>query len=163
MTLRQFWVDNWQFIISTALVVAGGVWAVHTYLEKRTDELSWKRTEFLFAQAQYLETDPDIERVIRILEDRDEEWTVDSLLDSTTTSTPEQFKLLQALDKALNVFDRLAYSVFTAKTLTLEELTIFGWYLDLITDDVVLRNYCEEKGFKNVIRLAEEARKLEGG
>jgi hypothetical protein len=162
MPMCQFWLDNWQFIVSTCLAVAGGIWAVHTYLEKRTDELSWKRTEFLFAQAQYLETDAEIARVVRILEKRDERWSVDGLLDLTRTPASEQLKLLQALDKALNLFDRLAYSVFTAKTLTLEELTIFGWYLDLISDDQMLRKYCEEKGFKDVIRLAEELRELEG-
>jgi hypothetical protein len=42
-------------------------------------------------------------------------------------------------------------------------LRIIGWYLDLITYHVALRKYCEDKGFKDVIRLAEETRKREGG
>jgi hypothetical protein len=165
--MAEFWLRNWQYLVSTALstgiVLIGGGWTVHEHFEKRSDELSWKRTEFLFAQAQFVDTNPGIAQIFQILEGREPSWTIATLLSPESGTKAGRGPLLQQLDATLNVFDRLSYAVFDAKTLTPSEVSVFGWYLELIAEDSSLREYCTDNGFEDVLRLAKVVETYQNG
>jgi hypothetical protein len=149
--MPKFFTDNWQYL--TAFLAA--IWIVGSFIAQRKSELSWKRTEFLFEQAKYLETDADLSEILRIVEDRNGSVSLDDVLaDKTSLSESEQLRYQHSLDKLLNLFDRLYYAVTTAKTLNKSEIQIFGWYLDRLAEDQRVRKYCETEGFSDVIRLA---------
>lgn len=131
------------------------MWTLITYFDRRKAELRWRRTEFLFEQVRYIETDPEINATIQLLEDRDT-VSVEDILSDTTSDDPKRAARLHALDKTLNVFDRFAYAVYTAKTLTVDELQIFAWYLERISDNPQLREYCRNNGYGDVLRLSED-------
>jgi hypothetical protein len=154
-TLRQFWVVNWQYLLTTAILLGGAAWTLYTYFDRKKDELAWRRTEFLFDQARYIETDPEINATMRLLEDRDT-VTVEDILADTAGENPQRPAMMHSLDKTLNVFDRFAYSVYTAKTLRVDELEIFAWYLEQIADSPELRQYCRDNGYGDVLRLSED-------
>ena len=149
--MPKFLTDNWQYV--TACLAA--IWIVGSFIAQRKSELRWKRTEFLFEQAKYLETDPDLSEILRIVEDRNDSVSLDDVLaDTTPLSKSDQLRYQHSLDKLLNLFDRLYYAVTTAKTLDKSEIQIFGWYLDRLAEDQRVRKYCETEGFSDVIRLA---------
>lgn len=56
--------DNWQFL--AAIVVA--LWTVGVFLVNRQREAAWKRTEFMFTQLRFLDTDPAGAEAIAILQ-----------------------------------------------------------------------------------------------
>lgn len=133
---------------------------VGIFLTQRSAELRWKRTEFLFAQAQYLDSDPDMKRIVAVLEERVAALSVTDLLaDPSPLRQSTRKEYLAELDKFLNFFDRLYFAVYSAKTLDIEELSVFGWYLDLIQQDENLVKYCKEKGFADVLTLAADVTK----
>jgi hypothetical protein len=149
--MPKFLTDNWQYL--TAFLAA--IWIVGSFVAQRKSELSWKRTEFLFEQARYLETDPDLSEILRIIEDRNDSVSLDDVLaDTTALNESDQLRYQHSLDKLLNLLDRLYYAVNTAKTLDKSEIQIFGWYLDRLATDQRVRKYCETEGFADVIRLA---------
>lgn len=152
--LKDFWLVNWQYLVTTAVLLIGGGWTLYTYFDGKKDELAWRRTEFLFEQARYIETDPEINATIRLLEDRDT-MSVEDIIADTASQNPERPALMHSLDKTLNVFDRFAYAVYTSKTLTVKEVEIFAWYLERIADNPELRQYCRENGYQDVLRLSE--------
>src|ERR1019366_8746556 len=87
---------NWQFWVAfaSALITVG------TFALQHHDELSWKRTEFLFAQAQFLETDTALVRIRGILEKRDPAVQIADIVDSTGRLNAENKRDLgNALDK----------------------------------------------------------------
>ena len=144
---------NWQYI---AFVVTAGI-SVATYATRRDDELRWKRTEFIFAQAQWLDSDQDLRRVLALLEKRTGTVTLEHAINGGQgLSVAEHEAWLTALDKFLNLFDRLYFAVNDAKTLQLEELRIFGWYLTLVLASPPLVKYCGDNGFKDVLKLARQ-------
>ena len=149
--MPKFLSDNWQYLTG----LAAAVWIVWSFLDQRTSEAAWKRTEFLFEQARYVDTDPELSEVLRIVEGRNSRVSLaDIVSDSSSVSPEDRLRYLHALDKLLNAFDRLYYAVHTAKTLEKNEIQIFGWYLDRIAEEPLARRYCEENGFGDVLRLA---------
>ena len=153
--MRQLLLNHWQYWVSTLLLLVAGGWTLFTYFDQKKDELAWRRTEFLFEQARYVESDPEINAAIRLLEGRDT-ISIDRVLADSASSDPNRALILHSLDKLLNVFDRLAYAVYTSKTLTAKELEIFAWYLDKVADIPELRDYCRQNGYGDVIRLSED-------
>ena len=159
---RVHWVRHWQFYVTTGLTLliatVAGVWTASSFLATRRAELAWKRTESLFQQAQYLETDRDLDEVLAIIEERKGNITVaDILSESSALGAPSQAHYQHGLDKLLNLFDRMAYSVFDAHTLSAREVHIFSWYLDAIAEDSSLQRYCKLNGYGDVLRLARVA------
>jgi hypothetical protein len=59
--------DNWQFFLTLAATLGGGTLALWRYLHARRSELAWRRTEFLFERARYLDADPEIRQIMLIL------------------------------------------------------------------------------------------------
>ncbi len=81
---------NWQYL--TALIA--GAFAFWRFLISRSDELAWRRTEFLFDQARYLESDPDMREMLQILGDNHTNATVHDILNSDSAlDNEERFRL----------------------------------------------------------------------
>ncbi len=154
----RFIEENWEILLPIAIAAFGGGVGFWRFLVVRKAELAWKKTEFLFLQGYYLDTNSDLTEVVQILEGRHPEMTLARLLSDADDVDPKQRdKYLHMLDKFLNLFDRLQYSVFELKTLSLKELEPIGWYLSIVCNSEPLKKYCEEFGYHDVIRLAEEA------
>lgn len=147
--------------IATPLVLAigAGSFGLWRYLTVRRRELAWKRTEFMFLQGHYLDTNKDLSEIVQIVEERHNNVTLDQLLDkkSTLDKTVKNLHLAQ-LDKFLNLFDRLYYAVHSTETLTIEEIQPVSWYLTMATKNHHLHEYCQNYGFKDVLKFAEESR-----
>ncbi len=150
--------DVLQWIVAN-LVAVGGLatlaWTLIAYFATRRRELAWKRTEFLFAQAAYFDTDAQISEVVKIIDGRDPAHTVDQLYaDGGTLDPKTRLDLLHKFDKLLNLFDRIAYAVLIAKTLSVAETPLLEGYLESAMSHASLVKYCEEGGFHDVVRLA---------
>jgi hypothetical protein len=145
--------SNWELIAGLVTLV----WAGYSYFAVRRRELAWKRTEFLFAQSQYIDQNEEMKSSLRILEGRDPRAAVDQIFDDAPgldATARDDYR--QQFDTLLGHFDLIAYSVFNAKTLSTNEAKAFGWYLDRIVANRSLVTYCDHSGFKDVIRLAKE-------
>jgi len=176
--------DSWEFLVA----VIGGAVGFWRFLATRKSELAWKRTEFLFDKARYLDTDPDVREILMILQSEipsffagddvlvEDEGSIklieepdvlvdyathkvslyDVLIPSDTLEVADRRRYLFALEKFLNFFDRMQYAVFVSKTLSLDEMRIFGWYLDAVLDIPLLNKYCRASGFQSVVELAQK-------
>lgn len=151
LEVPQFLYNNWQPVVAYATALG----AVANYFISRRRELAWKRTEFLFLHAQYLDTDKELIETITILESRHCEITIDAIYDDNSSlpiASKNEYK--QKFDKLLNLFERLAYASLRAKTISMKEIGSFGWYFDLITKYPRLVAYCNENGFYDIVRIA---------
>ncbi len=145
--------SNWQ-VVSTLLVAIWGLWK---YFDTRNRELAWRRTEFIFEQAKLLDTDNVLGEAIKILENRHSEINIKTLYENFDQKNILQYsEYYQKFDKLLNFLDLMAYAYFNAKTLSLEEVSNFGWYLDKISENSYLSEYCKENGFNDILELSKE-------
>ena len=149
--------EHWQYFVTLLVSVIGGAFALWRFLLTRQAELAWRRTQFVFEQAGYLETDPELSEVLKLLTNNHPAVSLDDVLDEESSLEEEEvLRLKHALDKFLNFFDRMYYAVHVVCTLKLDELSVFSWYLDALLNEAGLRAYCEDNGYRDVIRLAEE-------
>jgi len=151
----------------TGLIAIGiasvGIWR---YLDSRKRELDWKRKEFLFKQAELLDSDPDIRSAINILEER----LVESDTGLPHYTAKEIFEdlnghsgLIIKFDKLLNLFDRLAYSVYDTHTLRFDDIANFSWYYKEILKYPAMVDYCNKNGFEDVVKLANQLSNKQDG
>lgn len=135
-----------------ALIVAS--FALWRYRDTRSRELKWKRTEFLFSQAHYLDNDPQIQRAVRVLSGLDTATSIDALFGPYAEIADREAEYRACFDKLLNLLDRLAYAVCNVKSLTMDEVANFGWYYRAVASHLALKGYCERHGFPDVVRFA---------
>jgi len=137
---------NWQIIIAFGVAV----FSIASYVLTRRRELAWRRTEFLCAQSQYLDTDPELSEVVRILEDRDDCITIDQIFGSGDLADSKRNEYLARMDKLLNFLWRLCYATLKLKTLSKKEIEGFSWYLWRISQNPSMVEYCENNGFEDI-------------
>lgn len=115
--------DNWQPILAFAAAIG----TVIGYFLTRWNELAWKRTEFLCSQAHYLDNDPELVEMIKIIEERHPTLTVNDIFDSESPLDEEKRKnYKQRFDKFFNFLWRLCYAYLEVKTLSRKEVEGFG-------------------------------------
>ncbi len=149
----NFIFENWDKLLGFIIAIGGGF----KYFDARRRELAWKRTEFLFAQAAFLDTDKDMGEVVQIIEGRHARIAIESLFKPNgDADTDSQGDTWQNIDKLLNLLDRIAYSVLKLKTLDIDEARNFGWYLEKIGNNALMRGYCEKNGYPDIVKLAEK-------
>ena len=103
-----------------------------------------------------MDSGSDVKLIVSVLEHRVEAPTIPKLLaDAPATASKTRKEYLAGLDKFLNFFNCLHDAIYSAKTLDIEELRVFGWYLDLILQDGDLVKYCKENGYADVLALAK--------
>jgi hypothetical protein len=121
----QFLQNNWKELIGF-LIAVFGIWK---YFDTKKTELAWKRTEFLFQQGYILDSDQDISEPVKILEGRNKQITVSEIFDKQNNGYLHKF------DKLFNLLDRIAYATIYKKTISVEEVLNFGWYLKKIRNE----------------------------
>lgn len=138
---------NWNLIIASLAVLS----SVISYILTRRRDLAWKRTEFLCAQARYLDTDPVLVEAITILEGRHADITLAQLFGpDCELDKAKKDEYLQKFDKLLNFLWWLCYAYLRVKTISQKELRGFGWYLWRIDQCRSLVGYCEINGFEAI-------------
>lgn len=148
-------VSTWNLgDVVAAIAIVIGVWK---FLASRKRELAWKRTEFIFEQAAYIDTDEDIAAAISIAQSALEDVTIDEVFDENgewgkSSSTTYR----QGFEKLLNLLDRLAYAHLHAHTISVSEIANFHWYYELITDHERIKKHCQINGFKDAAQVAEK-------
>jgi hypothetical protein len=154
-TFQRIWhylLTNWEPILAYLTAVAGLI----GYFVARRTERAWKRTEFLFAQGQHLDTDPALDEVVAVLDGRHASLTVDLVYDEESQLEPRtRSEAKHKFDKLLNLLQRLAYSARTARTLSQKEISLFGWYVLKVMSHERLVKYCNENGFDDLVALAK--------
>ncbi len=151
--MMNFIFENWDKLLGFIIAIGGG----YKYFDTRRRELAWKRTEFLFGQAALLDTDKDMGEAIQIIEGRHASITIDSLFKSNgDPDTDSQGDAWQNIDRLLNLLDRIAYSVLELKTLDIDEARNFGWYLEKIENNALMKKYCEKNGYPDIVKLTKQ-------
>lgn len=151
--ILNFLSDYWQPI----LAFFTAIWAVWVFFATRRSELAWKRTEFLFKQGEFLDTDIDTIEISKILEGRHPTITIDSIYSDTSTLDKQVINdYRQRFDKFLNIYERLGYAVFKVRTLSLKEVDFLGWFLLKIAENPSLTSYCLNNGFEEIILLSKK-------
>jgi len=157
---------RWELLVASCtvmvslLTVAFSVWS---YSQTRRGELAWKRTEFLCAQAEYLDTDDVLNEAIKILEDRHAEITMSQIFDDDSSlDTIKRNEYLHAMDRLLNFLWRLSYAYLTTKTISQSEIEGFSWYFWRISRFPALTEYCENNGFEEINIVTTSLKRLEG-
>jgi hypothetical protein len=151
--ILNFLSNHWQPLV--ALFTA--IWAVCVFFATRRGELAWKRTEFLFKQGEFLDTDSDAVEIGKILEGRHPIITVDDIFSDKSTLDRQIINdYRQRFDKFLNVYERCGYAAFKVKTLSLKEVHFLGWFLLKIAENSSLTSYCLNNGFEEIILLSKK-------
>ena len=135
--------SHWKELIAT-IVAIFGLWK---YFDARKQELDWKKTEFLFDQAKYIDDDSEIKYSFRII-DGESVLKVSDVLDEKGDTTDEHQEFIIGFHKLLNLLDRLAYAVTIRKTITMAEVNQFGWYFTSVNRNKRLQNFCSMNGYK---------------
>jgi hypothetical protein len=149
--ILDFLAREWQPLVAFATLVT----TIVTYFITRGRELAWKRTEFLFAQSQYIDKDADAWEAIKILEGRHPTVTLEAIFAlSSQAEKSTRNEYAQKFDRLLGHIELIAYAVLTVKTLSLREAQSFGWYIQRIVASPLLRDYCSQSGYEDVLRLA---------
>ena len=132
------------------------VFAFWKYTDIRKLELRWKRTEFLFKQAELLDNDSDITLAISVLDGADTNVKLDDLFDvhgNINHTIDKQYRI--GFEKMCNFLDRLAYAHLNTKAIEKKEIANFGWYIESIVNHTRVVKYCENNGFEDIIKLSE--------
>ena len=132
------------------------VFAYWKYIDMRNRELRWKRTEFLFKQAELLDHDDDINLASAVLDGSDPDIDVEQLFDvhgNINIEIDKHYRI--GFEKMCNFLDRLAYAHLTNKTIDKADVANFGWYIESMMNHTCVIKYCENNGFEDIIKLSE--------
>jgi len=155
----DFLTAHWKDLLEIAGLF-GGLWK---FFDSRASELAWKRTETLFALGQQFAVDPDIAQATQLIEGRLPGIVVDQLFDDAGRPYDDLHgPRLWQVDKYLDFLDRVAYAYRRMRTLSLDEVAIFGAYFQHVHHNARLRAYCAGHGYAVVADVAREVDGLPG-
>jgi len=154
MTAVREW--RWDLIGSVIAALTGALWSVYTFTRDRREDRKWKQVEFLLAANQKFFDNAEIRQCIRKLDDTHQHKDLERIFQSErATLSSEDVKLLEEFRNLFQFFDNLTQCL-RMNALTVEQISLFGWYLQKIARSGFLRKYCEENGFGDVIDLANK-------
>tara|TARA_R110002073_G_scaffold23737_2_gene80851 strand:+ start:332 stop:811 length:480 start_codon:yes stop_codon:yes gene_type:complete len=144
--------------ILAALVAIGGfAFTIYKYFDARTRELKWKRVEFIFGQALFIDQDREINYAISVLAGTRNDYTINDVFDENgafLSQAESKYKL--GFEKLLNLLDRLAYAHLQSNVLELGEMSNFHWYYASVLEHSRVIKHCEKNGFGDVVKMAQE-------
>ena len=144
-------------ILTPVIGIVGFLFGLYKYVDVRDRELRWKRTEFLFQQAQYLDGDREINYAISVLAGTDEKTKIEDVFEENgdyTKTVEAKYRL--GFDKLFNLLDRLAYARSESEVLDADELKNFGWYFHKVVNSSRTTKHCEINGYPDIIKVAQE-------
>ena len=128
----------------------------------RRREAAWKRTEFMFTQLRFLDTDPGISEAVGVLEGWNSAVTIDDVFSGMSRLSPEgRMKYRAHFDRFFNLLWCVSYAYLELKTITWKEVGGFGWYLWRVQTTPALADYCRDNGFSEVLTAAAALSKKE--
>jgi hypothetical protein len=132
------------------------VFGAYRYMDLRDRELRWKRIEFIFEQAKYMDNDPEIHKTVLILSGIDESKTLDEIfsLDGEYLEGVDSVTIA-GFEKLFNLLDRISY-VYNSGAITKAELANFGLYFSEIIRKNRVVVFCEQNGYQDVVKIAQE-------
>lgn len=148
--LSDFIAKYWREI----LALIGAVIGLWKYLDTRKRELDWRKTEFMFQEAKYLDNDPDIIKAVQVLAKEQPNISVDDIFGEKYDHNIRSNYII-GFEKLFNLLDRLSHTHYSLKTLSKKEIENFGWYLREIQKYPQLLDYCENNGYKDVVKLSK--------
>jgi hypothetical protein len=127
--------------------------------EQRREELKWRRTQFVFEQAELFETDAHLSKAIKLITGDDDTHNIQHILgDHDKPGLSKYGNERHNMEKLFSLLERLAYAV-EDDVLTLKELATFEWYYKEILRNSILNNYCTTY-FPAVLRIACSLREI---
>lgn len=151
------------FIIVCAISISYMATQLKARKQDRTlkqDELSWRKTQFVFELAHMLASDREHKVAHQIIEFGiglpQNSTLARILLFNQEELDKEEIELRYVLDRYLDFFDRLYHFTFNTHSLKLPDLEIFGWYIGIIGETPAVRMYAERQGYDGVLILYNE-------
>lgn len=168
--MKQLDLDSWNMIlstISTVVVIAAAIAGAIKYFQERKrdrevrqEELAWRKTQFILELADKLETDERYQIASQFLENHvrsQENTNLKKVLGKKVNQlTKTELNLRHSINHYLDFFDRLYHFTFVTHTLDINDVEIFGWYVEQINGVEELRAYAETSGFEDVLTLGSE-------
>ena len=150
--------SNTEIIASLGLILSliTAIIGIYKFLDARKRELKWKRTEFVFEQAKYLDNDKEIILALAVLCKTDSNYKIESIF-----STDGKFidgvehSYMIGFEKLLNLLDRLVYA-YRADVITKGEFENFGMYLEQVLNNTRVSKYADANGYADVVTVAGE-------
>jgi hypothetical protein len=136
--------------ISVFTSAAGVAFSIYSYMLNRRRDIAWKKTEFLYTQGQYLDSDSDLMEAVRIIEGRHPDITMAEIFGGTEFDEIKKNESLQKIDKLLSFLRRLCYSHLQTRIISLKEIQEFEWYFWRIAQSPSAVKYCHEHGFEEI-------------
>lgn len=121
--------------------------------QARQDDLSWKKTQFLFELAQDFAGDERHQHAYQLIDSDDP--ILNKCLGDSTLTAPQQVARYD-IDRYMDFFDRLTTFVNVTKSLMLADVSCFAGYFDGIASNEHVRKYAEENGYQDVIAMNEK-------
>jgi hypothetical protein len=150
---------SWELAATVILAIIGGLWSVYTFSKQRDEDRRWRQVQFLLELNQKFFDSPEIRRCIRWLNDEDRQGDLGAIFQSRLAQLkPDELQVVEEFDRLFQFFDNLSHC-HDMKVLTLDQINLFGWYLVKIGQNKCLRDFCNENGFEEVIRLADRIEK----
>lgn len=147
-------IKNWEFIAA----IGGGLWAAWSFLATRKRELSWKRTEFIIHQSEFLDSDAEMRDCTLMVYGKHPTLKVSDFLNASSSDAPtdeKQAQLIIMFERYLNFLWRIAYAHIALGTLTKVDLHAFGAYYFAVANNESLRAYCLREGYDEIISVAQ--------
>ena len=142
------------FLLQLLISILGSAGAlgfsIYNYILTRRREIAWKKTEFFYTQAQYLENNLDLIEAVKIIEGRHPDITISQIFDDNNFDKIKRNEYLQKIDKLLNFLRRLCYAHLETRIISIKEIEGFGWYFWQIAHSPSVVKYCDEHGFREI-------------
>jgi hypothetical protein len=151
----------WGIIGSVVVALAGGMWSVYTFAKERREDRKWKQVQFLLEANQKFFENHEIRECIQKLDDVHGYQDLEHIFKSgRSILTSEEIQTLERFRVLFQFFDNLSHCR-RMNALTLDQICLFGWYLQRIRRIPFLHQYCQENGFENVVELADEVERYD--
>jgi hypothetical protein len=164
----------WNMILTTAAtvtVVIGAIAGAIKYFQERQrdrevrlEELSWRKTQFVFELAENFDRDERFQVAYKMIEfgiGIPHGSTLARMLGpDIQVLSADEIEGRYTIDRYLDFFDRLYHFAFVTKFLNVRDLECFLWYLRRIGETQVIREYAAREGYGDVLVLYQELRSL---
>ncbi|MFA7060655.1 MAG: hypothetical protein WC156_07540 [Pedobacter sp.] len=149
----------WSYLGTVISAFAGGLWAVYKFANEYRENRKWKQIEFLLNLSQKFFGTDDIKACIIKLDNTHELDNLRRIFESERAIlTDAEIQELEKFRSLFQFFDNLNCCI-EMKALTLDQINLFGWFLNRIGETDFIRVYCAKVGFSNVIALADKLEK----
>ncbi len=125
---------------------------------QREDDLKWRRAEFIIRLWKEFNDDKSLRPCIVLIDSGDDARLSRVLLGDLRTLSEADTHLRYDFDRYFDFFDSIAYCV-DKTPFTEDEAGCFGWHFEKLRTTAPVREYCENNGYQDVVKLADRLRR----